>query len=75
MRAALQYPDFRRLALSSAVSQIGHWLYNVALAVYVFDRTHSAAWVGAMTLLRLIPYVLFAPLGPVAPRMRWRAST
>jgi MFS family permease len=63
MRAALHYPDFRRLALSSAVSQVGDWLYNVALAVYVFDRTHSAAWVGAMTLLRLIPYVLFAPLG------------
>jgi MFS family permease len=63
MRAALHYPDFRRLALSSAVSQVGDWLYNVALTVYVFDRTHSAAWVGAMTLLRLIPYVLFAPLG------------
>src|SRR3954471_8012671 len=65
MRASLHYPDFRRLAWSSAVSQVGDWLYNVALTVYVFDRTHSAAWVGAMTLLRLIPYVLFAPLGGI----------
>jgi MFS family permease len=65
MYAALRHRDFRRLIESAAVSQIGDWLYNVALAVYAFERTHSAAWIGVMTLLRLIPYVLLAPLGGV----------
>src|SRR5262245_25745125 len=65
MLTALRHADFRRLIASATVSQIGDWLYNVALSVYVFDRTHSAAWVGAMTLLRLVPYVLFAPFGGV----------
>jgi MFS family permease len=50
---------------SAAVSQVGDWLYNVALAVYVYDQTHSSAWIGIITLLRLIPYVLLAPLGGV----------
>jgi MFS family permease len=74
MLIALRHADFRRLMASEAVSQVGDWLYNVALAVYVFDRTHSAAWVGAMTLLRLVPYVLFAPIGGViADRYERRA--
>jgi hypothetical protein len=29
-----------------AVSQIGDYLYNLALVVLVYDRTHSAAWAG-----------------------------
>jgi MFS family permease len=74
MLTALRHADFRRLIASETVSQVGDWLYNVALAVYVFDRTHSAAWVGAMTLLRLVPYVLFAPFGGViADRYERRA--
>jgi MFS family permease len=74
MLISLRHADFRRLIASATVSQVGDWLYNVALAVYVFDRTHSAAWVGAMTLLRLVPYVLFAPFGGViADRFERRA--
>ena len=65
MRAALRHHDFRRLIAAAAVSQVGDWLYNVALTVYAYERTHSPAWVGVMTLLRLIPYVLLAPLGGV----------
>ncbi len=65
MGAALRTRDFRRLIASAAVSQIGDWLYNVALAVYAFERTHSAAWIGVVTLLRLVPYVALAPLGGV----------
>jgi MFS family permease len=74
MSAALRHRDFRRLIESAAASQIGDWLYNVALAVYAFERTHSAAWIGLMTLLRLIPYVLLAPFGGViADRYERRA--
>jgi MFS family permease len=65
MVAALRHRDFRLLMASAAVSQVGDWLYNVALTVYVYDQTHSTAWIGVITLLRLIPYVILAPLGGV----------
>ena len=53
------------LLIGSTISQSGDWLYNVALAVYVFDRTGSAGWVAAATVLRLVPYVVLAPIGGV----------
>jgi MFS family permease len=63
MLSALKRRDFRLLMSASAVSQVGDWLYNVALTVYVYDRTHSTAWIGAITLLRLLPYLVLAPVG------------
>ncbi len=39
IRSALRYPDFRWLLSALAVSQIGDWLYNLALVVLVYDRT------------------------------------
>jgi CRP-like cAMP-binding protein/predicted MFS family arabinose efflux permease len=57
--------DFRLLLSGLAVSTAGDWLYGVALVVFVFDETHSAGWVGATTILRLIPYILFGPFGGV----------
>ena len=48
-----------------SVSAIGSWAYNVGLSVYVFDSTHSAAWVGAVTVGRLLPPVLFGSYGGV----------
>lgn len=63
MRAALRHRDFRRLLAGLAVSQVGDWLYNLALIVLVFDRTHSAAWVGATTAARVVPVVVLGPLG------------
>lgn len=64
-RAALRVPDFRRLVVGSGASQMGDWLYNVAFLVYVFDATGSAQWVGLATIGRLVPYVIFSPLGGV----------
>jgi MFS family permease len=63
MRAALRHRDFRRLLAGLAVSQIGDWLYNLALVALVFERTHSAAWVGATTAARVVPFVVLGPLG------------
>ncbi|HEX5613778.1 MAG TPA: MFS transporter [Acidimicrobiia bacterium] len=65
LRAALRHPDFRRLTIASSVSQSGDWLYNVALAVFTYEATGSAAWVGVITVLRLVPYVVLAPIGGV----------
>ena len=42
LRAPLRHRSYRVLLGASTISQSGDWLYNVALAVYVFDRTGSA---------------------------------
>ena len=69
-RDVLTIRDARSLIGASAASQIGDWLYNAALLGYVFSATHSAAWVGAATICRLLPYVLLGPLGgAVADRL------
>ena len=65
IRAALRYPAFRYLLSALAVSQIGDWLYNLALVVLVYDRTHSALWAGATTAARVVPVVVLGPLGGV----------
>ena len=62
-RGVLAIREARVLIGGSAASQIGDWLYNAALLGYVFGATHSAAWVGAATISRLLPYVLLGPLG------------
>jgi hypothetical protein len=49
IRSALRYPGFRWLLSGLAVSQTGDWLYNLALVVLVYQRTHSALWVGVTT--------------------------
>lgn len=74
MRAPFRHPDFRKLAAGLAISQTGDWLYNVALIVLVIRATHSATWVAAAGIVRLVPYVAFGSLGGVVadrfPRKR-----
>lgn len=65
MRTALRHRDFRRLIGALAVSQAGDWLYNVALLVFVYDRTHSVVWVSITTAVRVLPVVVLSPLGGV----------
>lgn len=62
-RSVLKIKNFRLLALGTATSEIGDWLYNVALLVYVYEATQSPGWLGAATIGRLLPYVFLAPLG------------
>jgi MFS family permease len=62
-RGVLAIREARVVIGASAASQVGDWLYNAALLRYVFSATHSAAWVGAATIARLLPYVLLGPLG------------
>jgi MFS family permease len=63
MVTVLRNASFRRLIAAQGISQLGDWLYNVALLALVFERTHSSAWLGATTAARVLPIVL---LGPVA---------
>jgi MFS family permease len=72
-RDVLAIPGARALIGASAASQVGNWLYNAALLVYVYSATRSVAWVGAATICRLLPYVLLGPFGgAVADRYRRR---
>jgi predicted MFS family arabinose efflux permease len=63
IRAALGYPAFRRLLTGLAISQVGDWLYNLALVALVYQRTHSALWAGVTTAARVVPAVVLGPLG------------
>src|SRR4028118_119819 len=60
-----KHRDFRFLMAAFTGSATGSWAYNVALVVYVFDETGSAAWVGASTIVRFVPALLFSPYGGV----------
>jgi MFS family permease len=62
---APEHRAFRRLAGALAASQIGDWLYNVALLALVFERTHSPTWLAVTTAARVAPIVVLGPLGGV----------
>jgi MFS family permease len=61
----LKNRSFRRLAAALAASQIGDWLYNVALLTVVYERTGSPSWVALTTAARVAPIVVLGPLGGV----------
>ncbi|HVT70570.1 MAG TPA: MFS transporter, partial [Trebonia sp.] len=65
IRAALGYPGFRSLLAGLAVSQVGDWLYNLALVTLVYQRTGSAMWAGVATAARVVPMVALGPVGGV----------
>ncbi|HET8628524.1 MAG TPA: MFS transporter [Thermomicrobiales bacterium] len=55
--------DLSLLVGGQVVSSFGDWLYITALVVLVYTLTHSATVVAALTFVRLLPYVIFLPLG------------
>jgi len=63
MHIARRYPRFGRLLAALAASQLGDWLYNLALLAYVQERTHSTAWLGITTAARIGPMVVGGPIG------------
>ncbi len=69
----MRHRDFRWLFVGTTVSFIGSWAYTVALAVFVFDQTGSAVWVGAVTVGRFVPALLFSTYaGVIAERFERR---
>lgn len=58
----LSSADFRHLAIAYWVNEFGTWLGEIALAILVYDRTHSPlATAGLFLTLRFVP-ALVAPL-------------
>ncbi len=64
-RSALGKRDLRLLFSGLIISATGSWAYNVALLAFVFERTHSLGWVGAASLVRMIPQLLLSSYGGV----------
>ncbi len=68
-RAALAYPDFRRMWAASFASNIGTWMQNVVLPVYVLDRTGNTSMVGLVAFAQLGPLLFLSiPAGVIADR-------
>jgi MFS family permease len=65
VRAALRRPAFRWLLGGLAVSQIGDWLYSVALVAMVYEHTRSAFWASVTTAALIAPMAALGPLGGV----------
>jgi len=62
LRDPLRKPQFRRLAVSYGLNELGDWMGIVALSVLVFDRTGSALATSALFLgTRFLP-ALVAPV-------------
>src|ERR1700689_2569000 len=62
-RALFRNRDYRLLYSGLAISMSGSWAYNVALVAFVFDTTHSAAWVAAASMTRFLTALVASPFG------------
>jgi Transmembrane secretion effector len=64
--AALKGRPFRLLWAGQTISSLGDYLYQVALAWWVLERTGSATLMGSVLICSMIPMLLFLLLGGVA---------
>jgi MFS family permease len=55
--------DYRLLFAGLVISNTGSWAYSVALVVYVFEVTHSPAWVAAASVSRFLSALIASPFG------------
>lgn len=62
-RTLLRNRDYRLLYIGLAISMSGSWAYNVALVVFVFNATHSPAWVAAASMTRFLCALVASPFG------------
>jgi MFS family permease len=62
-RALFRNRDYRLLYSGLFISMSGSWAYNVALVVFVFDATHSPAWVAAASMTRFLCALVTSPFG------------
>jgi predicted MFS family arabinose efflux permease len=68
-------PDFWRLWLVGLVVFAVRWLEMLAVAVFVYQHTHSPFVVAALTMLRMLPMALFgAVIGEFAERFERRTA-
>ncbi|MDE3134245.1 MAG: MFS transporter [Acidobacteriota bacterium] len=59
--SVLAIRDLRVLFSGLLISDTCSWAYFAAVLAFVFDRTHSLGWVGAVGLSRFVPQLLLSP--------------
>lgn len=64
-RTLFRNRDYALLFSGLAISMTGSWAYNVALVVFVFEMTHSAAWVAAASMTRFLVALVASPFAGV----------
>jgi MFS family permease len=71
-RSLFRIRDYRLLFSGLTISMSGSWAYNVALVVFVFNATHSAAWVAAASMTRFLSALVASPFGGLVADRRER---
>jgi MFS family permease len=67
-------PNYRRLWFAQVVSEMGDWLYVVAVYSLLLELTGQAKYVGFAVVLQLLPQVLASPVaGALNDRISRRA--
>jgi MFS family permease len=78
VRSAMSHEQFRRIFVASFGSNIGTWIQNVVLPIYIYNRTGKASVVALMILAQMGPLLLLAiPAGVIADsvdRRKWLSS-
>lgn len=62
-RSALRRRDLRLLLGALVTSSTGNWAFSVALYAFVYDQTHSVAWIGAAGAVRFLTSLVCSPFG------------
>jgi predicted MFS family arabinose efflux permease len=57
--------NFRRLWLAQIVSEMGDWIYTIAIYTLLLNLTHSAASVALAVVLQVLPQFFVAPTAGV----------
>ncbi len=72
--SSLRHRNFRLLWTGNLATQAGYWMNSVAVGWLVFEKTHSAAWLGVSGFVSGVPLLLFSLVGGVlADRFnRWK---
>jgi predicted MFS family arabinose efflux permease len=68
--AALQhYPDYRTLWISTVLTQVAHWTFQVAMGWLMLVLTDSASWVGLLGFFAGLPFLIVSiPAGVLIDR-------
>src|SRR4051794_22471095 len=54
-------PVFRNFLAASTISLLGTSIFEIAMPLYVLNRTHSVLYLSLVTLCLHLPYLLMAP--------------
>lgn len=69
MRNTLANRNFAVYTAGNGVSLIGTWVQRVAVGWVTWDLTHSATWLGAVSMAEFVPVIFLAPImGVMADR-------